>query len=384
MLVLLTGLAWGCGSSDDGWETKEPAEAGFDQAALQELTDDIRAGEYGNIHAVLIEHDGKLVYEEYFTGQGWKPEQVGTTDPTPERIAYDADTKHEIFSISAGVTAALLGTALGPDFETDLDTPILEVLPEFVDLAGKGVESITLRHALTMTSGLEWHAGPQLGEYSDGLRISKSADPVAFVLSRPLEVKFPGIPDSVVSPGERWGYIGGLTEVLAAVVQRLTGQRIEDYARETLFDQLGITDFEWTAPVAWRSHKVDAGSGLWMRPRDLAKIGSIFLHGGKWRGVQVLSAEWVTVSTQDQVSTDGLVVGARGYVYGYHWWLGSFEEWIEVYDAILGTGSGGQRLFILPDQLLVVTIFAGDYDNSDSFFDSPSDEVMERILTMRR
>ena len=385
-LALLAGLAWGCGSSDDGWETKEPAEAGFDQAALEQLTDDLRAGEYGNIHAVLIEHDGKLVYEEYFTADGFPIDH--TEDATAEPIAYDAETKHELNRITQSVTSALLGAALrdaafGPDFEAALDGPILEFLPEFEGLATEGVESITLRHALNMTARLEWRLGVNLGERSDGLRFSRSADPIAYVLTRPFEQKFPGIRDSVLPPGDRWRYNGGLTMVVAAVIRRITGEPIEDYARTTLFEPLGITDFEWIAPAAWRSHSVDATTGLWLRPRDLAKIGSVVLHDGKWGGVQVLPAEWVALSTQDQVSTDGLVFGLFGYVYGYHWWLGSFQEWTDAYDAIMGTGSGGQRLFILPEERLVVTILAADYDNLGSSFDSPSDEIMERILTMR-
>ena len=303
-----------------------------------------------------------------------------------EPISYDADTKHELGDISASVTSALLGAALrdaafGPDYEGALDAPILDFLPEFEGIAGENVDTLTLCHALTMTTGLQWGGGFNTRGYSDNLRIRESADPVAYVLSRPVR-NFFGVPGTEASPTVKFGYIPGLVEILAAVVQCLTGERIEEYARMSMFDTLGITDFEWTAPPAWRSHKVAAFDGLWMRPRDLAKIGSVFLHDGKWRGDQVLPAEWVNISTQDQISTDGVVFVVLGYGYGYHWWRGSVESRAGTSDVIAAPGFGGQRLFILPDERLVVTIFAGNYENPN-FLNALSDELMERIVSMR-
>ena len=209
LLALLAGLAWGCGSSDDGWETKEPAEAGFDQAALEELTDDIRAGEYGNIHAVLVEHDGKLVYEEYFTAEDQPTvlkEGGGVVDVTPGPVTYDAKTKHDLNSITKSVTSALLGVALGPDFDSELDRPILDFFPEKADLAEAGLEAVTLRHALTMSAGLRWT--DSTGVFNDTSQMYLASDPVAYVLSRPMQI--------LASPGELWQYNTGLTQILGA------------------------------------------------------------------------------------------------------------------------------------------------------------------------
>ena len=349
--------------NDDGWETGTPAEAGFDQTAIQEMTEDLRSDYYGNIHALLIEHDGKLVYEEYFTGPDYRFGQQ------LERVDFTRETLHDLQSISKSVTSALLGPALGPQFEEALDKPILDFFPELADSAAAGVDEITLRHVLTMTSGLEWNATdvPYKGLRNDQGRLARSENPIAFVLSRPTRE----------TPGERWYYNGGLTELVAGVIQRLTGQPLSDYARQVLFDPLGITYCEWVGPPLWRSHGVAAAWGLRMRARDLAKIGSVFLHDGTWRGRQILPREWVEASMQRHTSLDTSWSQDDGY--GYQWWHGSFEGREGAYTVTAGVGAGGQRLFIVPKERLVVTVFAGDYNNGEL-----GERILERIVAARQ
>ena len=180
--------------------------------------------------------------------------------------------------------------------------------------------------------------------------------PLLYALSR----KF------VVDPGSDFNYNGGLTQVMAAVLERATKSSLEDYARTKLFEPLGITDVEWVGDLAGMP---SAASGLRLRARDLAKFGSLYLHGGKWNGKQVIPNDWVERSTRRQFrfrpgtgSSAGVQSG-----YGYFWWYfcvpsaaGMPGDMIEARTAI---GNGQQRIFVLPGLDMVVTIFAGRYND---------------------
>jgi CubicO group peptidase (beta-lactamase class C family) len=184
------------------------------------------------------------------------------------------------------------------------------------------------------------------------------------VLGRPLLHK----------PGEVWYYNGGLTQVLAGVVQQLVGKPLDVYAKEVLFTPLGITRYEWLGVPNWTTPMPIAASGLRMRARDLAKFGSVYLHGGKWKGNQIVPADWVQRSTNRHVPTVGDWRG-RGKIwgYGYQWWVGHFPEG---YDVAAAVGNGNQRVFVSPKERIVVTVFAGEYNK----FGGHSDRLFTRIM----
>src|SRR4029077_6581910 len=144
------------------------------------------------------------------------------------------------------------------------------------------------------------------------------------------------------------------SELLGAVVCKAAGIRLEDFAREALFEPLGITDVAWSSYP--NSEIVSSSGGLRLRPRDLAKLGQLLLTNGRWGERAIVSAEWVEVSTTPQIGhPDGLLF------YGYQWWLrGSLLDRREIGWAA-AMGLGGQRLFVVPALDLVVVITAGLY-----------------------
>lgn len=362
-------LLLGCAEADTpappveapDWPLGDPAEAGFDVKALDRLTRDILAGEYPNTHAVLVEYDGKLVYENYFSGTD---ERWG--EPIPTR-ALGPDSLHDLRSISKSVTSALLGITLADSFDAAVARPVADYLPGLdVDASRRG---ITLHHLLTMTAGLEWNEMdvPYTDSTNDELRLYDARDPAAEVLDRPL----------VSAPGDTWYYSGGTTQVLATIVSELTGQTLDDFAREHLFDPLGITDFEWLGPGGWTPDNPAAMSGLRLTARDLAKIGSVYLHGGRWRGRQVVPAEWVARSSERHVPEIGDWSREGLWGYGYQWWIG---DWPTGQRVVAGVGNGNQRLFVVPSERLVVTVFAGQYNA----FAPHSEAILDRVLSARR
>lgn len=336
------------------------ASTEFDPAALTKLTADLKAGVFPNTHAVLIEHDGRLVYEQYFAGtdQRWGM-------PIGDRV-FDADSLHDLRSVSKSVTSAILGIALGEDFEKAVAQPIgaffphLKLRPE--------LDALKLQHILTMTAGLEWNemTVPYTDPKNDELQMSLVKDPVELVLMRPLRE----------SPGARWYYNGGTTQVLAGVVGKVTGKPFAVFAKEALFAPLGITSYEWVGPPKWDPPVPAAASGLRLRARDLARFGSLYLNRGKWNGRQIVPAPWVERSLQRHVQSISDTGRRAGWGYGYQWWLAKLEG-LEVPAAI---GNGNQRVFLVPKERLAVTIFAGEYNK----FEGHSERLFAAIMAARK
>ena len=296
---------------DDSWPVGKPSEAGLDPAALSNMISEIDAGTLPNVHAVLIEHEGRLVFERYWPGddENWG-QDIG-------RINHGPETQHDLRSVTKSVTSALLGIALGNTAEDALSRPIVSFFPD-LELRGPALDTVTLHHVLTMTAGLEWNEMdvPYTDSDNDEIRLYNTDDPVGFVLSR--EVRD--------APGSRWYYNGGLTQVAAGVIQHLTDKPLDQYAEEALFDPLGITDYTWHRSDAWLANSSpSAASGLRLRARDLAKVASIFLHKGLWQGRQIVPSAWVASSTARHVQDNPW--GPPGvFGYGYFWYPGALKS----------------------------------------------------------
>lgn len=339
----------------DGWMTAAPEQAGIDRDRLMKMTDSIRSHAEFNIHAVLIERDGRLVYEEYFSGRDERRGQpLGV-------VTFTRDTVHDLRSVTKSVVSALVGVASSSGAIASLDAPLLDYFPEYTDLQVAERRRITIRHALSMSAGLEWNEDiPYTDPKNDEIVMDRSPDPVRYVLGRPI----------VAAPGVVWKYNGGTTQVLGAILQRATKQPLADYAREKLFSPLGITKFEWVGSNGVPS----PASGLRLRPRDLAKFGSLYLHDGQWNGRQVLPREWVHESTRRRLTFPGQE--ARGYA--YQWWHACYVTPSGVIDVPTAVGNGMQRIFLLRAQRTVVTVLSGRYNDFSS--NPPERLLLEFII----
>jgi CubicO group peptidase (beta-lactamase class C family) len=136
---------------DDGWTTASPGAAGLDPGRLERMSGAIRGHPDWNVHAVLIERDGRLVYEEYFAGTD---ERWGRS---LGHVQFDRTTRHDLRSVSKSVVSVLVGTALGAGALRSVDQPLLGFFPDYSDLADPERARLTLRHALTMSPGLDWN-----------------------------------------------------------------------------------------------------------------------------------------------------------------------------------------------------------------------------------
>lgn len=244
-------------------------------------------------------------------------------------VAYDPFTEdglHELMSVTKSVTSTLVGMAIDHGYIKGVDQPVLEVFGDGeVANVDANKEAMTIADLLTMSSGLDCSPVP------DGIttrQMMASSDWVQFALDLPM----------ADPPGTQWIYCNAVSHLLSAIVAEATGMSTEAFAREHLFEPLGITEVIWpTDPQGCSLGYVH----LTMRPHDLAKLGYLYLHDGEWGGQQVLSRDWVAASTTPGVASH----------YGYQWWLG--PSWF------YASGYWGQRLYVFPDQDLIVVTTAG-------------------------
>lgn len=266
-----------------------------------------------NLHSILVVRHGTLVLEAY-------------------QYPYDATTLHDLRSCTKSVTATLVGIAIGQGAIASVDQPVLGFFPDRTTAhLDDAKRAITLRHLLTMSSGLDW---PGEG-FAETLLADYYASPdwAQFVLDRPM----------AYPPGEHFAYNSGGSNLLGAILENSTGMSALAYANEALFGPLGITQVRWMTDP---SQSFYLGSmGMQLTPRDMAKIGYLYLRGGQWDGRQVVPAEWTTEATRAQVSPGSMSPG-----YGYQWWVreGYFRA----------SGYGGQFIMVMPDLDLVVVFTA--------------------------
>jgi CubicO group peptidase (beta-lactamase class C family) len=337
----------GCGvplARDDGWPVASINEDKLiDRAALCSMADRLAALSDPNIHAVLVARSGKLVFERYFRGADEIPGRF--YGRRVENLTFDADTMHNMKSATKCVASLAVGIAIDRGLIRSVNEPIFSFFPELSDLRSPEKDRIQLFHALTMSMGLEWvEATPATGDdNNDEARMHRARDACRYVLG--LAATAPA--------GQGFFYNTGALALVSAIIRKATGRPLDEFARETLFEPLGITAVEWERYKG----DTDAGGGLRLRPRDMAKIGQLVLAGGRWNDRQIVSKAWIETSTALKLkATDGLS-------YGYLWWLGrSLLNGREV-RWVGALGRGGQSIRIVPELDLVVVVTAGYYQD---------------------
>jgi CubicO group peptidase (beta-lactamase class C family) len=336
----------GCGvpvARNDGWPVASVNDDTLiDRAALCRMADRLATLSDPNIHAVLVARHGKVVFERYFKGADEIP--GGIFGHRVENVVFDADTLHDMKSASKSVASLAVGIALDRGLIRSIDEPIFSFFPELADLRSPEKDRIQLVHALTMSMGLRWvEATPSTGENNDESRMHMASDPCRYVLGLPV----------TAPAGQEFFYNTGALALVSAIIRKATGRQLDEFARETIFAPMGITAVEWIRVKG----DTDAGGGLRLRPRDMAKIGQLVLAGGRWNDRQIVSKAWIETSTATKLeATDH-------QSYGYLWWLGRARHDKREVHWIGALGRGGQYIRIVPELDLVVVATAGYYQD---------------------
>ena len=309
----------------ESWLTSTPEQQGMDSLVLANMLEAIQEMDL-DYHSIVVVRNGYIVLEAY-------------------AHPYQPDTLHEIASVTKSVTSALVGMSIDQGYIESVDQSVLDFFP-LIEIANIDArkQTMTLEHLLTMKSGMEW---PQNESTYPGSAVfsqmEQSEDWIQFLLDRPTSS----------TPGSFFNYNSGASHLLSAIVHQATGMTTLEFAKAHLFAPLGISN------VVWRhdpSGIAVGGYGLQMTPRDMAKFGYLYLNNGSWDGRQVLPSDWVSVSIEDHSGVSSF--GGSGY--GYQWWLQSFGGYAAV-------GWGGQRIYVIPDQEIVVIFTSSTNDSHNSY-----------------
>jgi CubicO group peptidase (beta-lactamase class C family) len=332
--------------TNDGWETASLSSVGMDERPLLKLLDKLDALSDHRIHSILIVKEGKLVFEKYFPG-----DKFNLAQPTGE-TGFDMNDTHNLCSATKSFTSALIGIAIDRGFIQSVNQKVFDFFPTYSDLLESTPEKydLTLKHLLTMTSGIEWddESTSYFDPRNDLYQLFNSRDPIRYILSKDLSV----------TPGTVFDYANCNTNLLGEIIRRSSELRLDQFSDNYLFSKLGITQFEWQMLP---NDVVFCSGDLRLRPRDMAKFGYLFLNNGMWHGERVISQEWINTSTQKFIDPNDYSNNfswADGY--GFQWWI-----WENIYGvefrAYFATGWGGQYIIVSPDINTVIVSTAGNY-----------------------
>jgi CubicO group peptidase (beta-lactamase class C family) len=332
---------------------------GLDGKVLAAFDADLAAGKYGYIDSMLVIRHGKVAYERLYPhdydqiyGKEAKiPSPLVVNDPSgPYNYLnpwwhpwYRRGTLHTMQSVTKSVVSAVIGIAVGRGEFPSLDTPVLSFFdPAKVANVDDRKRRMTLRHLLTMTAGFDWDEDrPYIDPENTFSIMVFTPNWVQFTIDRPMAHE----------PGERFQYNSGETVLLGHIFRLATGIDLEEYAVKNLFTPLGIKDYVWKRTPYGLA---DTQEGLYVAPRDIAKIAYLYLHHGRWEDRPIVPEEWVkaSVTPNRNVTDDGSIQ------YGYKWWLYHYQFQGEDRVAFAGSGFGNQRPIVLPE-LDIVLVFTG-------------------------
>jgi CubicO group peptidase (beta-lactamase class C family) len=298
------------------WPTALPTEQGIDEARLQTAFN--VASSEPHLKSLLIIRNGYLVSEKYF--------------------GADADTTtNNVYAVTTSFLSTLVGIAIQAGAIQSVDQSIADFLvPAVVPSLDAEHRGITIRHLLTMSSGLQWQEDKK-AEW-DAFAASPYTALWQYALSKPV----------AEPPGTRINYNSGAASLLSVVLTRAMGTNTLDFARQALLEPLGIHSIGWIKDGDYWY----GGSAMRMRPRDVAKLGALFVNGGVSAGRQVVPADWIAKS-MTPIAANGVPYRygpVASMNYGFMWWIDRQPD----RDAFFAWGFGGQFVYCVPALRLVI------------------------------
>ena len=334
-------------AADDGWRTARAATVGLDESALARIVQaEIDSDPAGKrpplIHSILVARRGKLVLEEYFFG-------------------FDAKALHDTRSAAKTFNSVMLGAVMQADRGVGPESKIYNLM------AGEGPfanpdprkAAISLEHLMTHTSGLACDDNDDSSPGNEDAMQSqvKQPDWAKYTLDLPM----------AHDPGARYAYCSANANLVGAGLSARTGLWLPVLFDRTIARPLQFGPYAWDLAPSGDGY---GGGGMYLRPRDLLKIGQTYLDGGVWHGRRVVSADWVRRSTDPRIdvspATTGLAPEAFSQVYnlardGYAWHVNDLKVGDSIYRDYEATGNGGQLLIVVPEADLAVVFTAGNY-----------------------
>lgn len=323
---------------DDGLVLSDPSSEGMDSEELDKIYREVyHMDDLWSLRSLLVFKNGNLVAEAY---------------PKDES---DRVTRHLIWSSTKQVLGILAGIALEKGVVPSLDSPLSQLLPG--EVAGHPEKSgITFRHLITMHSGIDFNNDGISGQTDHILR-QVPDDITEYILNLPQREE----------PGTSFHYNDGDPQLVSSIIQRAVDRPTDLWADEVFFSRIEVTNYDW---VRYRDGTTLGGFGIETTPRELGKIALCVADSGRYKGVQVVPQEWIEEMTSVKVASTPI-----GYLFGYFWWIEPSR------DMCLMWGHGGQLVFIIPSESLVVVMTS--IPNTQGLYQIDADEAMpvvDRII----
>lgn len=330
------------------WGIANAESVGLSANRLAQMDSAIRKGDFKNVTSVLVARHGKLIHESYFDNE---PNGLRNTR-----------------SLTKTVTGMLIGIAIDKGLLSGVDANVFRFFQDKMPVQNPDPrkEKITVEDFLTMSSSLECDDNNSFSRGNEE-RMYLIEDWIKFTLDLPVK----GFPAWVTKPkdspyGRSFSYCTAGAVTLGGVLERATKMSVQTFAAKNLFDPLGISKVEWQfTPL----NLAMTGGGLSLRSRDLLKLAQLYLNGGVWNGRQIITQQWVKVSTTPKAEIDD------DTEYSYLWWLRSFKSGTRKYPTYYMTGNGGNKAMVFPDLDMVVVITATNYNVRGAH------ELTDRLLT---
>ncbi|MFM8879276.1 MAG: serine hydrolase domain-containing protein, partial [Verrucomicrobiota bacterium] len=306
-LLLLAGTGLCARAASLSLPRSTPERQGIPSGALLAAVDALDRME--QVHSLMVVRHGHVVAEGW-----WGP--------------YDAETPHELFSLSKSFTSTAVGLAVAEGL-LRVDDPVLRHLADDAPSSpGPNLRAMRVRDLLTMTSG-----------HQDEPPVAPGLVSARSFLAHPVPHK----------PGTHFKYNTPATFLQSALVQKVTGTNTAEYLRPRLFEPLGITGARWDTNFQGINL---GGYGLRLRTEDIAKFGQLCLQRGVWQGRRVVPEAWVHQATSRQVSNGSNPDSDWEQGYGFQFWRCQ-------HGAYRGDGAFGQFCVVLPAQDAVIAVTAG-------------------------
>jgi CubicO group peptidase (beta-lactamase class C family) len=303
------------------------SSVGMKPDTIARLIDLIRSTPPRDFRALVVIKDNKLVVEEYFN-------------------TYWRETIHDIRSAGKGITALLLGIAIDKGLVKSTEQSIYDFFPRkkfgVPDAAHK---SIKIKHLLNMSSGL----------YVDDNNDNAPGNTANWLL-KDNWVNFATSVPMAFTPGEKYVYADICPMLIGAIIEQTSGKKLSEFAKQNLFEPLGIREFYWyTAP----NGSTGPMGNLYLSAVDFAKIGQVVAGDGEWQGKRIVSSSWIKEisAVNFDISNEGPF--AQGY--GTFWFKSTKKVDGKLYECLFASGNGGNLLFVVPSENLVVSLLSSAY-----------------------
>ncbi|MEM8546988.1 MAG: serine hydrolase domain-containing protein, partial [Pseudomonadota bacterium] len=333
--------------SDDDWRVIGPRESGYDRALLDALVqalaaEDPRSTRPRMVHAMLIAHRGRLLFEEYFYG-------------------HDRATRHDTRSLAKVFGPIMVGALRqqGSDIDPD-DRIVTEVLADAGETSTDPRKSdITLGQLMSYTSGLDCDAGTPTSRGSEDNMWSQEDEQNFWRFTARLPLLY--------DPGTRYAYCSGSINMAGASISAASGLPVFETFERLLARPLGFATYHWNLAPNGAGY---LGGGVYLRPRDILKLGAMYAAGGEWRGQRIVSGAWVTESTRARIdispattrlSQEAFNSNYFGGQQAYVWRRDVVNTAGRTYASYEATGNGGQILLVVPELELAVVFTGGNY-----------------------